>query len=145
MSDSTFLLPARPSLEQLRKQAKEFLRAYRVGDTDATDRFRAQIPRLADPAPPDEMILADAQFVLAREYGFENWAELVHHVAATQLAGDRIGQFEQLAKDLVAAYQGDDVAQGNLKTIARQMTASQIKEADAQAQAWIKKAAKILQ
>src|SRR5215475_13226556 len=106
MSDSTFLLPARPSLEKLRKQAKELLRAYRGGDTAAAERFRAKIPRLTDPVPPYVVILADAQFVLAREYGFENWAELVHHVAATQLAGDRIGQFEQLAKDLVAAYQG---------------------------------------
>src|SRR5262249_26170045 len=92
MSDSTFLLPARPSLEHLRKQAKELLRAYRVGDTVAVEQFRARIPRLADPVPPDEMILADAQFVLAREYGFENWAGLVHHVAAFQLAEDRLEQ-----------------------------------------------------
>src|SRR5215475_16149610 len=97
MSDPASLLPARPSLGQLRKQAKELLRAYRAGDTGAVERFRAQISRLTDPAPPDEMILADAQFVLAREYGFEKWAELVHHVAATQLAGDRIGQFEKMA------------------------------------------------
>jgi hypothetical protein len=66
MSDSTSPLPARPSLEQLRKQAKELLRAYRVNDTIAVERFRACIPRLADPGLLDEMILADAQFVLAR-------------------------------------------------------------------------------
>ena len=93
MSDPTSLLPARPSLAQLRKQAKELLRAYRAGAAVAVERFRARIPRLADTGPPDKMILADAQFVLAREYGFENWAELVHHVAATQLAEDRLGQF----------------------------------------------------
>ena len=117
MSDPTSLLPARPSLEHLRKQAKELLRAYQAGDAVALERFRARIPRLADPGPPDKMILADAQFVLAREYGFENWAELVHHVAATQLAEDRLGQFERLAKDFVAAYQGDAEAIERLNDI----------------------------
>src|SRR5215475_5705947 len=96
MSDSTFLLPARPSLEQLRKQAKELLRAYRVGDTNATERFRARIPRLADPVPPDVVILADAQFVLAREYGFETWAELVHFVAAYQGAGEALDRLNDV-------------------------------------------------
>ena len=32
MSDSAPHLPARPSLEQLRKQAKELLRQYRAGE-----------------------------------------------------------------------------------------------------------------
>jgi hypothetical protein len=129
MSDPTSLLPARPSLEHLRKQAKELLRAYRAGDGVAVGRFRAQIPRLADPVPHDEMILADAQFALAREYGFENWAELVHHVAATQLAEDRLGQFEQLAEDFVAAYQGDAEALDRLNDIfPRSFTPDQLRE-----------------
>ena len=129
MSDRTSLLPARPSLEQLRKQAKELLRAYRAGGAVAVERFRARIPRLTDPGPPDKMILADAQFVLAREYGFENWAELVHHVAATQLAEDRLGQFERLAKDFVAAYQGDAEAIERLNDIfPRSLTPEQLRE-----------------
>jgi hypothetical protein len=129
MSDSPSPLPARPSLEQLRKQAKELLRAYRVNDTIAVERFRACIPRLADPGLLNEMILADAQFVLAREYGFANWAELVHHVAATQLAEDRLGQFEQLAKDFVAAYQGDAEALDRLNDIfPRSFTWEQLRE-----------------
>ena len=53
-------LPERPSLEQLRKQAKDHL-----------DTLRA-----ADPS----VRLADAQYALAREYGFESWPTLVHHV-----------------------------------------------------------------
>src|SRR5262245_2410494 len=107
MSDPILLLPARPPRQRLRIQPKELLASYQAGDTPAVERFRAHIPRLTDPSSPDEMILADAQFVLAREYGVENWAELVQRVAATQLAEDRLEQFERLAKDFVAAYQGD--------------------------------------
>ncbi|HKV98415.1 MAG TPA: ankyrin repeat domain-containing protein [Vicinamibacterales bacterium] len=53
-------LPERPSLEQLRKQAKEHLDALRATDPSAT--------------------LAAAQYALAREYGFDSWPKLVHHV-----------------------------------------------------------------
>jgi hypothetical protein len=41
MSDFPSGLPARPSLEQLRKRAKDLLRAARVGDSAALERFRA--------------------------------------------------------------------------------------------------------
>ena len=53
-------LPERPSLEQLRKQAKEHLNALRTTDASAT--------------------LSAAQHALAREYGFESWPSLVRHV-----------------------------------------------------------------
>ncbi len=71
-------LPARPSLEQLRKQAKELLRACRDGDGAALERVRRHKPQATDPS------LADAQFALAREYGFESWPRLVHHVECRQ-------------------------------------------------------------
>ena len=71
-------LPARPSLEQLRKQAKELLRACRDGDGAALERVRRHKPQATDPS------LADAQFALAREYGFESWPGLVHHVECRQ-------------------------------------------------------------
>jgi ankyrin repeat protein len=53
-------LPERPSVEQLRKQAKEHLDTLRTTDAAAT--------------------LSGAQHALAREYGFESWPALVHHV-----------------------------------------------------------------
>ncbi len=107
MSDPTFLLPARPSLEQLRKQAKELLQDYRAGATDAADRFNSIIPRLADPTPSGSVTLADAQFVMAREYGFESWAKLVHHVEAIR-PENRLEQYGRLAEDLVKAYNSAD-------------------------------------
>jgi len=78
MTEPASRLPARPSLEQLRKQAKHLLREFRAGDASASRRVRAVLPRVIDGA--SALALADAQFVLAREYGFQSWAALVHHV-----------------------------------------------------------------
>jgi ankyrin repeat protein len=85
MSDPASRLPARPSLEQLRKQAKNLLRDCRAGDADSARRVRATIPRLEDDSTG--LALADAQFVLAREYGFQSWAALVHHVERLDRSG----------------------------------------------------------
>lgn len=60
MSDSTSRLPARPSLEQLSKQAKELLRQYRAGDTAALDRFSAAEPRSGGSEPSLGATLGDA-------------------------------------------------------------------------------------
>jgi len=58
------------NLEQLRKQAKELVRAARTGDAKAVARLGDLPPRLAS-----------AQFVLAREQGYSSWPALVHDVA----------------------------------------------------------------
>jgi hypothetical protein len=72
MSDHTSSrLPVRPSVEQLRKQAKELLRDCKSSEIGALDRVLRYKPRATDPQ------LADAQFALAREYGFESWPKLV--------------------------------------------------------------------
>lgn len=91
MSDSPSRLPARSSLEQLHKQAKDLLRQCRAGES-------AALPR--------DAALAGAQFVIAREYGFETWAKLKHHIEALRPPG--LEQFERLAKDLAAAYTSGD-------------------------------------
>lgn len=67
-------LPARPDLGQQKKLAKELLRAFRAGDREAVARMRAALP------DKTELSLADAQFVLAREYGFRSWRELVERI-----------------------------------------------------------------
>ncbi|MBC7897027.1 MAG: ankyrin repeat domain-containing protein [Cytophagaceae bacterium] len=69
-------LPARPDLAQQKKQAKELLRSYDAGDPEAHERIRAELP------DKPEIALADAQFVLAREYGFTDWASLARHIEA---------------------------------------------------------------
>jgi ankyrin repeat protein len=69
-------LPERPSLEQLRKEAKDLLREVRSGSTSAAARVDA-VRRASSSAPA---ILADAQLAVARAYGFASWPKLVHHV-----------------------------------------------------------------
>lgn len=68
-------LPAAPSLEQLRKQAKDLLRAHRAGAAAATARLAAHHPR-----PEEPLKLAGAQLVLAREHGFPSWPRLRAYV-----------------------------------------------------------------
>ena len=104
MSESTRQLPLHPSLEQLQKQAKELLRGYRAGDAAARQRFRAVKPG-ADEGNSSRT-LADAQFVLAREYGFETWTKLKHHIQSMPGGFER---YEQLARELASAYCAADV------------------------------------
>src|SRR5947208_14123293 len=72
---TTSKLPARPSLESLRKQAKKLARGIAAGDADAIARARAQLPQAGLPVSQ-----RDAQLVLAREYGFPGWQDLVREV-----------------------------------------------------------------
>jgi hypothetical protein len=72
-------LPPRPSLEYEHKQAKALLRRLRAGDPESLARASAQHPNIS--APPAGARLADAQLVIAREYGFASWPRLVHWFA----------------------------------------------------------------
>src|SRR5215467_14351243 len=69
---TTSKLPARPSLDSLRKQAKKLARDIVAGDPDAVARARAQLPHAELP-----LSQRDAQLVLAREYGFPGWKDLL--------------------------------------------------------------------
>src|SRR5215468_8402197 len=72
---TTSKLPVRPSLESLRKQAKKLAHGIVAGDADAIGRARAQLPQTKLP-----LSQRDAQLVLAREYGFPGWQDLVKEV-----------------------------------------------------------------
>ena len=74
-------LPPRPDLAQQKSQAKELLQSFAAGDPESRARIRAALP---DKQP---IVLADAQFVLAREYGFTSWAALKQHIESMETAG----------------------------------------------------------
>lgn len=74
MTEPNRSLPPNPSFEQQKKLAKELLKAFRAGDAGARERLRRHLP------DKKRITLADAQFVLAREYGFESWAKLKAHL-----------------------------------------------------------------
>ena len=72
-------LPLRPNLEQYRKQAKDLLKQWRRGDHEALGRLREHHPR-----PPAQPMLADAQLVVAREYGIESWSRFVKTIEVSR-------------------------------------------------------------
>lgn len=64
-------MPDRPDLGQLRRQAKEFLEAFRAGSAEAAAEIAAFYGN-----PGSGFALHDAQLVLARSYGYDSWPKL---------------------------------------------------------------------
>ena len=86
------------SLEQIKKDAKRWLKALRENDPEARARFEAAYP--GGPAKPG---LRDVQHALARHRGHENW------IALTRAAGvEPAKNYEQAANDLIAAFTRKD-------------------------------------
>ena len=78
-------LPPRPSLDQQKKSAKELLKAYAADEPDAVARIRRHLP------DKQRIALADAQFVVAREYGLSSWRVLRDRIqAATNPPSDAL-------------------------------------------------------
>jgi ankyrin repeat protein len=78
----TASLPASPDLAQQRKRAKDLLKSVRAGDAAALARLRYNHPRFAT-APDSDLHAAklhDAQWTIAREYGFSSWIKLKTHI-----------------------------------------------------------------
>lgn len=90
------VLPARPDLEHLKKQAKALLHDYQQRDPAAIERFRSL------GSPPEKPKLADAQHVIAREYGLSSWAQLKKHIKS-------LGAEPDPRKALIAAVESDNV------------------------------------
>lgn len=92
-------LPSRPSLEQLKTQAKELLKALQAGEPTALNRFSENHPQGAHVgtfARDASWSLSDAQLVIAREYGAASWPKLREHVAAKLVAtGDPMDLLRQ--------------------------------------------------
>ena len=69
-------LPARPSLESLRKQAKQLTRDIASGDAAAVARAHLHLPNVRLP-----LTQRNAQLVIAREYGYVGWQDLTEEVS----------------------------------------------------------------
>ena len=84
-------LPERPNLEQLKRQAKDLLRAAKAGQGDALARFRT-LPAFTHQRDDEKLAgavaLHDAQSVVAREHGFLSWNALVERVEEMTLQFD---------------------------------------------------------
>ncbi|PTX04108.1 ankyrin repeat domain-containing protein [Pararhodobacter aggregans] len=157
-------LPDRPNPDQLKRQAKELLAAFRSGDAAAINRFRASLPAAA--GQPDDAIrnagfrLHDAQSCLAREYGFPSWSAMAAFVDTARLrdedattrrtaflralhAGDICGGMDNPrpshAARLLETY--PDVAQGCAVTACATGDIAQVRQAIAEDSTWINRPA----
>ncbi len=104
-------LPPRPDLAQLKRQANELLKLQREKKASAAARIAANHPKFRTRPPENALAspfaLADAQLVIAREYGFPSWPALKHLVEASR----RVAMFTPHAHfaDAVAAIVAGDI------------------------------------
>jgi len=93
-------LPVKPSLEHLANQAKDILKAHKSGDVSICARLKT-LNRLAKMSDAQilgsDLALADAQFVLAMEYGFKSWNEMKKHVESAP-PGKPFGRMDDLLR-----------------------------------------------
>jgi Ankyrin repeats (3 copies) len=106
-------LPARPNLEQYKKQAKDLLKNSKAGDPEALRRMQEY--HRSGKVRPDSprahtLTLADAQFVIAREHGFDSWPKFVRQIAIS--SGEN-------SLDAVWKSAEDAVVTGDLQTLER--------------------------
>ncbi len=86
-------LPARPNLEQYKKQAKDLLKGWKAAD------------------PATKRRLADAQFEIAREHGFDTWKSFTDRIARLTGAAEKAAIWKTAEEALVA---GDAKALGDV-------------------------------
>jgi hypothetical protein len=101
-------LPARPSLEQYKKRAKDLLKSAESGDREALQltlqrikRDHPQFGRLVE-LQDAKLTLADAQLVIAREYGFESWPNFAQHIEGLTRQNSPVSKFESAVDAIVA-------------------------------------------
>jgi len=121
-------LPPRPNLQQYKKQAKELLKACSSGhpddihlwaerwfETNAEQTHREQMDHIEKRVRASKLLkpdptLADAQFFVAREHGFENWPKFVKQIQALHREDSLEATFEAAASA---------IASGDIQTLRR--------------------------
>jgi hypothetical protein len=83
-------LPKQPHIDVPKRLARELLKLCRDGEAEALERIRARHPKFkkaGDSQLAAEFKLADAQLVIAREYGYRSWAQLKERISANTVTG----------------------------------------------------------
>lgn len=111
MSTVSRHLPERPHLDVPKREARELLDAWRAGELQALDRIRRRHPKYPDAtnaslkAAPFK--LADAQRVIAAEYGFDRWSVLKQKIESHALTGAlRVAIEANEAREVVRILRG---------------------------------------
>src|SRR5437867_5608244 len=84
-------LPEKPHLDVPKREARTLLKEWRAGLPEALERIGRRHPRFQKTdlgsISAGKFLLNDAQLVIAREYGFSDWAELKERINANTAAG----------------------------------------------------------
>ena len=107
-------LPFRAGLEQYERQATDLVKAYKSRAPEAIHCFRQLHAHLRGRAGTNDrndvtdseirkagVAFADAQCVVARWYGFDNWPTLAEFVAAVTQEGSTVWQFESAVEAII--------------------------------------------
>lgn len=106
-------LPSGPNLAHLKYQAQDLRKRVHAGDPEASQRVARVRPDVHTGDNPGESFrLADALFVIAREYGFPSWPKLKAYVEANAGPGanrlrayqNEVSFYEERAEGLVSFY-----------------------------------------
>ncbi|WP_031495483.1 hypothetical protein [Bryobacter aggregatus] len=92
-------LSSATTLDNLRREAKRWLKALHVHDAAALARMQRAYPNA-----PEQPVLRDVQHALAREYGATSWKHL--KLSFTPAAG----KYRRAAQAFADAYEGDETA-----------------------------------
>ena len=83
-------LPANPSLDHLKHQAKDLIRQHASREQRSAQRLREFHPSLRLATDEEvfstQLALSDAQLAIAREHGFASWTRLKHHIEKPNLS-----------------------------------------------------------
>jgi hypothetical protein len=85
-------LPRNPNLKLINAEARRLLEDFRQGDPRALARYS----RLDARADRSNLRLADAQRVIAHEYGFASWLKLKQYVESMTRNSDSSEELEGL-------------------------------------------------
>jgi ankyrin repeat protein len=98
-------VPFSASLGEYQREAELLFQALESGDGAAQWRFKWEHPRFrgktVDDVKAATLGLADAQIVIAQEYSFDSWADLVAFTEAVKVDGP-VTQFETAVEAVVA-------------------------------------------
>lgn len=72
------VLPAGTNLEAIKKEARKLLRAVRQSDVATAEQYRV----FDVLESTSHITLPDAQYVIARRYGFKSWTNLLENLNA---------------------------------------------------------------
>jgi len=101
--------PDRLNLDHFKKQAKDLIRDYRRGEAEAMARLRRALPAAAGRSDGEltalDLKLHDAQSCIARDNGFQSWADLKRYVEVQSASRD--AHADRVRRWLGLIYAGD--------------------------------------